>query len=201
MVDSQLEKLIASIRVSPLPFTISDPRQPDNPLVAANAAYEALTGYSEAESIGRNGRFLQGPASDERARAELRAGIAERRPTVAVLVNYKKDGTAFLNAVMIAPVLDDAGDLAHFIGTMADRGDDMLPHLEAARRSREAVAALSMRQREVLHFLVRGYSNKQIARQLGLSPETVKKHRGALMERLNVRSLAEAIRIAIEAKA
>ena len=59
------------------------------------------------------------------------------------------------------------------------------------------LATLTMREREVLSALVAGKSNKVIARDLGLSPRTVEAHRAALMDRLAVKSLAEAIRLAL----
>jgi two-component system response regulator FixJ len=59
------------------------------------------------------------------------------------------------------------------------------------------LGALTAREREVLEALVAGKANKVIARELGLSPRTVEAHRAALMERLGVKSLAEAIRLAL----
>jgi two-component system response regulator FixJ len=59
------------------------------------------------------------------------------------------------------------------------------------------LAALTVREGEVLQALVAGKSNKVIARDLGLSPRTVEAHRAALMDRLGVKSLAEAIRLAL----
>jgi two-component system response regulator FixJ len=59
------------------------------------------------------------------------------------------------------------------------------------------LSTLTAREREVLSALVTGKSNKMIARDLGLSPRTVEAHRAALMDRLSVKSLAEAIRLAL----
>ncbi|MEO6360035.1 MAG: LuxR C-terminal-related transcriptional regulator, partial [Sphingomicrobium sp.] len=55
------------------------------------------------------------------------------------------------------------------------------------------------RQREVLTGVASGLLNKQIAHKLGISEKTVKMHRALLIERLNVKTSAEAIRIAVEA--
>ena len=62
------------------------------------------------------------------------------------------------------------------------------------------VAALSPREREVLQLLMAGKQNKAIARELGLSPRTVEIHRARLMQRLEVGSLAEAVRLALRAE-
>ena len=64
----------------------------------------------------------------------------------------------------------------------------------------ERVAALSPREREVLDLLIAGKSNKLVARDLGLSPRTVEVHRARLMARLGVGSLAEAVRLAVQAE-
>ncbi|MFA5963818.1 MAG: response regulator [Sphingomonas sp.] len=61
------------------------------------------------------------------------------------------------------------------------------------------IAALTPRERDVLQGLVRGYPNKTIAFDLGISPRTVEVHRANLMEKLGVRSLSEALRIAFAA--
>jgi len=61
------------------------------------------------------------------------------------------------------------------------------------------VAGLSPREREVLAALVAGKANKVIGFELGISPRTVEVHRAKLMEKLRVRSLPEAVRIALAA--
>src|SRR5688572_26971359 len=97
------DSLIASIELTPIATVVTDPRVDDNPIVAANAAFVRLTGYDRAEILGRNCRFLAGPGTDAAARGALRAAVREGRPALCELVNYRKDGTAFRNAVMIAP--------------------------------------------------------------------------------------------------
>jgi PAS domain S-box-containing protein len=101
-------------------FTITDPRRPDNPLVWVNPSFTRITGYEYDEAVGRNCRFLQGPATDQKAVAEIRAAMAERRTATTTLLNYRKDGTAFWNQVSISPVFDGAGELVSFVGVQAD---------------------------------------------------------------------------------
>jgi PAS domain S-box-containing protein len=99
---------------------ITDARLPDIPIIFANEAFERMTGYSPAEAAGRNFRFLQGPDTDQEAVAELQAAIAAGRPCAVELLNYRKDGTPFWNAVTIAPVRDASGRLTHFVGIQQD---------------------------------------------------------------------------------
>ena len=63
-LDKDGDNLVASIRNSPIASVISDPRLPYNPIVAVNEAFCALTGYPVEEIIGRNCKFLAGPATE-----------------------------------------------------------------------------------------------------------------------------------------
>ena len=159
-----------------------------------------LTGYPEDEIIGRNCRFLAGDRTEPEATGQIRAGIRERRPVLADIVNYRRDGSTFRNGVMITPLFDEDGNLAWFLGSQVDLGNVAADPL-AERRidSAAAVQTLPPRQREVLAGMARGLLNKQIAWELKISEKTVKMHRALLIERLGVATSAEAIRIAVEA--
>ena len=194
----RLEQLAESIELTPIATVVTDPRLPDNPIVAANAAFERLTGYSRGEILGRNCRFLGGAETSDEARAALRAAQAEGRPAIVEILNYRKDGSAFRNAVMIAPVLDERGAPLLFVGSQMDLGRAALPD-QRREAARARVARLTPRQREVLERLVAGLRNKQIGAALGIDEKTVKMHRAALLERLGCATSADAIRIGVEA--
>ena len=192
--------LLESIALCPVAMVVSNPRRPDNPLEVVNPAFLAMTGYAEDEVVGRNCRFLAGQESDARVTEQLRQAIGARRPVLAEIVNYRRDGTPFRNGVMITPLFDERGELAWFLGSQVDLGPPgpgSLPvrQAEAARR----VTGLSPRQRQILGLVARGMLNKQIAYDLGISEKTVKMHRALMLERLGVATSAEAIRIAVEA--
>ena len=181
-------------------MVLSNPRHPDNPLEVVNSAFCSLTGYAEAEIVGRNCRFLAGEQTDEATTDQIRAAIRRRAPILADILNYRRDGTPFRNGVMITPIYGADGELVWFLGSQVDLGP---AHTSAflSRRS-DALArveALPRRQREVLQAMARGLLNKQIAWELKISEKTVKMHRALMMERLGANSSAEAIRIAVEA--
>jgi PAS domain S-box-containing protein len=181
-------------------MVLSNPRLPDNPLEAANAAFCALTGYTEAEIIGRNCRFLVGDGTEAEASDQLRAAIRARRPVLANILNYRRDGSAFRNGVMITPIYGDDAELAWFLGSQVDLGPaDVRSFAERRLSAADRVAGLPRRQRQVLEAMARGLLNKQIAWELRISEKTVKMHRALLIERLGVRTSADAIRTAIEA--
>jgi PAS domain S-box-containing protein len=187
------ESLIASSKVAAV---VSDPRQADNPIIACNDAFLQLTGYSREEIIGRNCRFLRGERTSPEQTLMLREAVAESHPVMVELINYKKDGTAFRNAVMIAPLFDAAGALTYFLGSQIEVDESGASRLE---RARAVVDGISRRQRQILEALAKGRLNKQIAYELDLTERTIKMHRAAMLKALGVRTVAEAIRIAIEA--
>lgn len=193
-------QLIETVGASPLAMVVSNPRLPDNPIEVANAAFCNLTGYSQAEIVGRNCRFLAGESTEPWVTGEIREALRDRRPLLVDILNYKKDGTPFRNGVMITPLFDPEGGLAWFLGSQVDLGEPSADRLSGRRgRAAALVADLPARQREVLEGMARGLLNKQIAWELKISEKTVKMHRALLLERLGVATSAEAIRIAVEA--
>ena len=191
--------LKAMIATSPIAAVISDPRLPDNPIVECNDAFLALTGYGADEIIGHNCRFLTGPDTEPELSEMLRASIRERRPVLVEILNYKKGGSPFRNAVLVAPIFGSDGALEYFLGSQMEVGDDAALLSERRALALQAVKRLSPRQREVLLLMARGSLNKQISFELGLSERTVKMHRAALLRSLGVETTADAIRLAVEA--
>src|SRR5205807_746115 len=109
-----------AVRLSPGRSSEPTRAQPDNPLAWVNPSFSRVTGYEYDEAVGRNCRFLQGPATDPRTVAEIRAALEEPRTITATLLNYRKDGTAFWNQLSISPVFDGAGELVSFVGVQTD---------------------------------------------------------------------------------
>ncbi len=99
---------------------ISDPHQPDCPIVYCNEAFVELTGYPIDEIIGRNCRFLQGEKTQQSSIARLRKAVDRQVYTVVDILNYRKDGTAFWNAVHIGPIYNADGELEYFFGSQWD---------------------------------------------------------------------------------
>lgn len=184
---------------SAMAAVISDPRLPDNPIIECNDAFMALTGYARDEIVGRNCRFLAGERTEPGLTESLRAGLREKRPVLVEILNYKKDGTPFRNAVLVAPIFGADGSLEYFLGSQMEVDDagSQVPLRGTDARAR--IERLSPRQREVLMALAAGKLNKQIAYDLGLTERTIKMHRAAMLKALGIKTSAEAIRLAIEA--
>ena len=191
--------VLQMIRTAHIAAVVSDPRLPDNPIIACNEAFCQLTGYDEAEIIGRNCRFLRGAGTEVELTERLREGIAGGRPVMVEILNYRKDGTPFRNAVMVAPLFDAEGKLEYFLGSQVEVADEGARSQVDPTRARERLACLTPRQRQILKQMAQGLLNKQIAYGLGLSERTIKMHRSAMFRSLGVRTSAEAIRLAVEA--
>jgi PAS domain S-box-containing protein len=189
-------RIAEMIENSAVAAVATDPRLPDNPIIACNEAFLRLTGYARDEVVGRNCRFLAGPDQGPLLVEEMQAAVRERRPLLAEVVNFKKDGSRFTNALMIAPVFGPDGQLEYFLGSQSEVGASAQPARSATRGRLDRLPA---RQRQVLAGVLEGKRNKTVAHELGISERTVKLHRAALLDSLGVRTVAEAIRLAAEA--
>jgi PAS domain S-box-containing protein len=182
----QGDPFAAAVRATRMAMIITDPRLPDNPIVFANGAFLALSGYSRAEVLGQNCRFLQGPDTDDSAIAAIRVAVAERRDLAIDLLNYRKDGTTFWNGLYLSPVTNARGELQFFFASQLDVTDRVTAQLhvsnqkellerEVARRTQDlqnALAAKTMLVHEVDH---RVKNNLQmIASLLVLQARTIK---------------------------
>ena len=101
-------------------ITISDARQPDNPLIFVNKAFEKMTGYSSEEAINRNCRYLQGNQNNQRNIKVIREAIKNAESCLVTLRNYRKDGSMFWNELNISPIFDKQGKITNFIGIQKD---------------------------------------------------------------------------------
>lgn len=103
-----------------MPMVIADARQADYPIVLANDAFLALTGYSAEELLGKNCRILQGEATSRTAVAQIRAILAGQGEGTVEILNYKKDGTTFWNQLYLSPIHEEDGGLAYYFASQVD---------------------------------------------------------------------------------
>ncbi len=110
----------AAVRATRMAMIITDPHQPDNPIVFANEAFQRLSGYDLEEIVGRNCRFLQGPKTDRASIDRVRNAITAGESIEIDLLNYRKDGSTFWNALYMSPVRDDSGKVKFFFASQLD---------------------------------------------------------------------------------
>ncbi len=144
MSDDSNSIFFAAVKTTRMPMIVTDPNLPDNPIVFANPAFINMTGYGWEELIGRNCRLLQGRDTDPDTINELRRSIAQRRETAVEILNYKKNGAAFWNALFMSPVFDSNGKLIYYFGSQLDvtRRRDAEEGLRQAQKM-EAVGQLT----------------------------------------------------------
>lgn len=114
----------AALAAADVGVTLVDAREPDQPVVWVNPAFTRITGYTAAQVIGRNCRLLRSDGgvsrADDPTRAAIRVALREGRVAAFELANRRADGSAFWNALSLAPVRDARGEVTHFVGLMRD---------------------------------------------------------------------------------
>ena len=130
-------------------ISVSNATLPDMPLVYVNPAFEVMTGYCLEEIQGRNCRFLQGEDREQPGLTLVREALREQRGVIAILRNYRKDGTPFWNELALSPIRNREGLLTHFVGIQKDVTDRI--ELEAALRQSEKLAAVGRLASSIAH--------------------------------------------------
>lgn len=123
MTGLDLEMYRRLVETSPEGVVVVDALDPDRPVIYVNPGFEALTGYSAAELVGRNLRSLQGDDREQDGRHRLREALKAGESCRVLLRNYRKDGQVFWNEVTILPLLDAEGRVTHFVGHHRDAGE------------------------------------------------------------------------------
>jgi PAS domain S-box-containing protein len=99
---------------------LTQDRIADNAILYASDGFIDVTGYSRRDIIPRNCRFLQGAKTDRSSVTNMKIAIDNGQETTQLLLNYRKDGTPFWNLLYIAPLRDEAGNIAFYLGGQID---------------------------------------------------------------------------------
>src|SRR5690606_28078993 len=119
----QLKLLQRCIETSSNGMVVADARADDMPLVYVNPTFERITGYTAAEVLGRNCRFLQGDPPDDsnmQALETIHRGLADGEEVSVMLRNYRKDGTPFWNDLYLSPIRNERNEITHYVGVQND---------------------------------------------------------------------------------
>jgi two-component system, cell cycle sensor histidine kinase and response regulator CckA len=110
----------ALLSTTGIAVVICDMRSPGQPIEYVNETFVDVTGYTAAESVGRNCRFLQGPDTDPAALHLMRQAIHSGKAIHVQLLNYKKDGTPFWNDLTLSPMVGPDGGVPRYLGVQRD---------------------------------------------------------------------------------
>lgn len=116
-VPMQWEFIISKLKSS---VTVVDATSPELPLMYVNEHFTSLTGYTYAESIGRNCRFLQGTDTDPETVTRIREALVKKQSIKVEILNYTKSGQKFWNELNIDPIFNESGDCLYFVGIQYD---------------------------------------------------------------------------------
>ncbi|EGP91840.1 K+-channel ERG-like protein [Zymoseptoria tritici IPO323] len=101
-------------------YCISDPNMLDNPIVYASEEFHSTSLYSPSQALNRNCRFLQGPNTSPASVRRLVAAITAGQELCETILNYRRDGSPFVNLLMIAPLYDNKGKVRYYLGAQID---------------------------------------------------------------------------------
>lgn len=132
----------------------ADPER-DFPVTFINPAFVQLTGYSEADILGKNCRILQGADRDQPALAVVRDALKQGRSCRVVLRNYRKDGELFWNELNLAPIEQANGQVTHFVATQLDVTRQKHAEIQASM-------AQSQLQLQATHDRLTGLPNRNL---------------------------------------
>lgn len=151
---------------SSIAIVLTNPRLKDNPIVYVNDAFESLTGYSRGVAMGQNCRFLQGKGTDPAQTAKLRHAIEKGEEVAVDIVNYRSDGAAFTNRLLVTPVHDEAKNVNFYVGVQKALPDQSAEQSDADEAMREI-------QHRVKNHLAMIVSLIRIQSREAMSPEAL----------------------------
>jgi PAS domain S-box-containing protein len=116
-------------------IVIIDVSLPSQPVFYVNAAFEHITGYTAAETIGRSSEMLLGTDRQQPELRLLRDAVRRGAPAKVVMRNYRKDGTLFFNELSVAPLTTRDGPVRYYVGIVDDVTERERTRLAIAERN------------------------------------------------------------------
>ncbi|KAI1414252.1 hypothetical protein F5Y13DRAFT_197709 [Hypoxylon sp. FL1857] len=101
-------------------FCLTDPSRGGNPVILASKEFHTMTQYGMKHVIGRNSCFLQGPHTNSSSIKRIREHLEAGKEHCEAILNYRRDGSPFMNLLMVAPLIDSRGVIRYHIGAQID---------------------------------------------------------------------------------
>jgi len=115
LLESAIRSDYDSILITELTLEKPGPR-----IVYVNDGFCEMTGYSKEEVIGKTPRILQGPKTDREVLDKLKNRLKEGQSFFGQAINYRKDGSEFVNQWDIHPLTDKEGNVTHWVSYQHD---------------------------------------------------------------------------------
>jgi diguanylate cyclase (GGDEF)-like protein/PAS domain S-box-containing protein len=144
-MDSIDRKILESaVEASTDGILITDALAADNPIIYCNPSFERMSGYSAAEALGKNCRFLQHNKPRQKANDDIAEAFRDGRACNVLVRNARKDGSLFWNEVNVTPIRDSQGRVTNYLGILKDVTERVVAeknmknyHSEVRRLTRE----------------------------------------------------------------
>lgn len=94
--------------------------EPGPEIVYVNEGFTKMSGYSREEALGKTPRILQGPKTDRAVLDKLKQRLKEGHAFFGHTVNYRKDGSEFINQWDIHPLTNEEGEITHWVSYQHD---------------------------------------------------------------------------------
>lgn len=172
--DLDLFKVIAETVSDGVLVTSANLDHPGPLIEYVNAGFTRITGYEPDEVLGRTPRVLQGPRTDRAVLDRLRSALSRGESFLGTAINYRKDGTEYVNEWMVNSSRDADGRILRWVSAQRDVSD----------RAR-AEASQQILLDELNHRVMNNLAAMQaLAARLSRSAGTVDEFQMALQERL-----------------
>ena len=168
---ARLNMLSNAINQTPISILITDAR---GYILFANPKFEAITGYSAGEVIGRHPQLLRSEQTLKADYENLWATIFSGKQWQGELQNKRKDGAIYWESMMISPVIDDDGDITHFLSISEDITARKQMESEATRFGRIIEKSLGEIYTYDAKTLCFTQVNQGARTNLGYSPEELR---------------------------
>ena len=165
------------------------------------AVHESFEGFCSAAAVDGVGCLLLDVRLGEDSGLDVLEELERRQsPLGVVLISGFGDAASIVRGMRHGAVdfltkpFEDSALLAA-VAAATLRSHERALEISKTKRAHERVARLTRRERQVCGLVARGMLNKQIAAEIGAAEKTVKIDRGRVMKKLEVKSVAELVRL------
>lgn len=176
---SNLRLLEAAIRsdYDSILITEMDLDSPGPKIVYVNDGFTKMTGYTREEAIGKTPRILQGPKTDRAVLDKLKYSLINGKSFFGQTINYRKDGSEFVNQWDIHPLVDEKGNISHWVSYQHDITDRKRAEQSVININAEPEALYEESHRTFVDIAEDGEivgANKSFRELVGLTKEELK---------------------------
>jgi PAS domain S-box-containing protein len=153
--------------------------EPGPEIVYVNDGFTRMTGYSREEAIGKTPRMLQGPKTDRAVLDKLRKRLEDGQAFFGHTVNYRKDGSEFINQWDIHPLTNNDGEITHWVSYQHDITDRKRSEEKVVDSQIEFDDLTEESKKTLVDLDVQGNiitSNKSFRDLVGFDDQELKKH-------------------------